>query len=416
MYQLVRARYRKDRRAGRWVEADLANALVATLATVYGDVYLYITYPGLPTPKALRFDNTLAQRQGISASLTVQAWLTGLGNATLPFEVTPPNETIRLVEYAQAWHAGYQMEPRARNGSTLDTGSTFAMEDLMVTHPNPKFTPKRIDDYCLFSVNGFFHLSDYGTDGVRVVDGNSTIRKSNDNQVGIMSFENIGKIKKVPITEAMLSKQNENTLYSTTTYVTLPVDVDLTNKTVALVLGGYLHAFSKSYVRTGERTWRIDLKNILFLERYIESVRGMDMSALGLRDDPTNQTLFSVTEMLSDPTMVAYLTMSQSFFVIIDCPTMFHELTPLEYAGFPGRYLNRDGRQLPCVGAYGRQVEYHTIEEHGIFVYVGTNNMRFDYTANTANWLNQKLVNGGLVPETPRRHAEAYLRLFGTEG
>ncbi|MNQ30165.1 hypothetical protein D3C85_434990 [compost metagenome] len=416
MYQLVRARYRKDRRAGRWVEANLANALVATLATVYGDVYLYITYPGLPTPKVVRFDQTLALRQGIGATVTVQAWLTSLGNTTLPWLATPPNETIRLVEYAQAWHAGYDIQTRSRNGNIEEHLSSFAQEDLIVTHPNPNFTPQRIDDYCLFSVNGFFHLSDWGTDGVRVLDGNATVRKSNDNQVGLMSFENIGKIKKVPITEDMLSKQNENTLYSATTYVTLPNTVDLTNKSVLLVLGGYLHAFSQSYVRTGDRTWRIDLRNILFLERYIESVRGMDMTALGLRDDPTNQTLFSVEEMLSDTAMVGYLTMSQSFFVIVDCPTMFHELTPLEYAGYPGRYLNRNGQQLPCVGAYGRQVEYHTIEEHGFWVYCGTNNMRYDYTANTVNWLNQKLVNGGLVPETPRRHAEAYLRMFGTEG
>jgi hypothetical protein len=416
MYQLVRARHRKDRRAGRWVEADLSNALVSTLATVYGDVFLYITWPGLTGTKALRFDNTALFRQGIAADKTVQTWLTELGNTTLPWEAIPPNETVRLVEYGQAWHMGYDIQTRGRNGNILSNVSTYVQEDLMLTHPNPKFTPQYIDDYSLFSVNGFYHLSDHGTDGVRIVDGNKTIRRSNDNQVGLTSFENIGKIRKVPITEAMLSKQNQNTPYSTVAYVTLPPSIDLANKTVLLILGGYMAPFSKAYLRTGDRTWRIDLRNNLFLERYIESVKGMDMSALGLSDDPNNRTLFSVQEMLGDPAMVAYLTMSQSFFVIIDAPTMFHDLVPLEYAGFPGRYLNRDGRQLPMVGAYGRALEYHTIEEHGIFVYAATNNMRFDYTANFGDWTKDKLVNGGLYPHTPRRPAQAYLRLFGTEG
>lgn len=414
MYQLVRARHRKDRRAGRWVEADLANANLATLSNVYGDVYLYITWAGLTGVKALRFDKTQSMRQGLPANMTVQGWLDHVGNTTLPWESELPNEEIRLVEYAQAWHAGYDIQTRARSGNVDSNASTFVQEDLMLTHP--KFTPQHIDDHCLFTVNGFVHLSDWGTDGVRIIDGNKTVRKGNDNQVGVLSFENIGKIKKVPITNAMLDKQNSNTKFSAVTYVTIPDDVDLENKTVLLVLGGYLHPFSRSYIRVSERTWRVELQNILFLERYLESVKGMDMSRLGMSDDPNNPTLFSVNEMLGDIAMRAYLTMSQSFFVVIDAPSMFHELTPMEYAGVPGRYLNRDGRQLPMVGAYGRQLEYHTIHEHGIWVYATTNNMRFDYTANTANWTKQKLVNAGLYPETPRRHAEAYLRLLGTEG
>lgn len=414
MYQLVRARYRKDRRAGRWIEADLAGANLATLTTLYGDVFLYITWPGFAGIKALRFNNTYTMRQGLPADITVQAWLTQIGNITLPWETELPNEEVRLVGYAQAWHAGYDVQTRARNGNLDSNISTFEQEDLLVKHP--KFEPDYIDQHCLFSVNGFIHLTDSGTDGVRIVDGNKTIRKGNDNQVGVISFEDIGKIRKVPITEEMLSKQNPETNYSSVVYATMPDDVELEGKTILLVLGGYLHPFSQTYIRVADRTWRIELQNILFFERYIESVRGMDMSALGLSDDPINKTLFSVEEMLSDTAMVGYLTMSQSFFVIVDAPTMFHDITPLEYAGFPGRYLNRDGRQLPIVGAYGRQLEYHTIHEHGIWVYVCSNNFRFDYTANTANWTRQRIVNAGLCPGTPRRHAEAYLRLLGTEG
>lgn len=413
MYQLVRARHRRDRRAGRWLEADLKNALVSTLSTVYGQVILYITYPGFPGQKALRFENTLAFRRGINTNTTVQQWLTALGNTTLPWEKMLPNESVRLAEYGQAWHMGYDIQTRGRYSDVQNNLSTYVQEDLLLTHP--KFTPQYIDEHCLFDVNGFIHLSDFGTDGVRIVDGNRTVRRSNDNQVGVISFENIGKIRKVPITQAMVKKQNPNSTLYQAAYVTLPSNIDLKDKTVLLVLGGYLHPFSKSYVQVSDRTWRIELQNILFLERYLESARGMNMDKLGLADDPENRTLFSVEEMRRDSAMLGYLTMSQSFFVVIDAPSMFHELEPLEYAGFPGRYLNRDGRQLPVVGAYGRTLDYHIIHEHGIYVYVCSNNYRFDYTANFGNWLKDKLVNGGLYPYTPSRPAQAYLRLLGTD-
>lgn len=52
MYELVKARSRVDRRAGRWVDVDLTNALITTLSSLYGDVWLYITYPGLDTPQS----------------------------------------------------------------------------------------------------------------------------------------------------------------------------------------------------------------------------------------------------------------------------------------------------------------------------------------------------------------------------
>lgn len=413
MYQLVRARHRTKRQSGRWVEADLSQATVATLATVYGDVMLYISYPGLEGVKALRFDNTYNFRQNIDPTVTVQQWLTSLGNTTLPWEETLPNETVRLVEYVQAWHAGYQIQPRARNGHTQSHQSAHEQEDLILTHP--KFSNEYIDNHCLFTVNGFVHLSDWGTDGVRIINGNRTLRKCNDNQIGILSFESIGPIRKVPFTPEMISKQNDHSSYYRASYVTLPEDIDLEGKSVLLVLGGYLQVLGDTYFQSGERTWRIELGNILFLERYMESVRSMDMGSLGLVDDPENRTLFSVEEMQGDEAMYNYLLLEQSFFVIVDTPHLFHEFEPIESLRLPGRYINRHGKQLPLVGAYGRCLDYHTIEEHGVWVYCGTRNYRTNYVANTTNWLSKRLVDGGKYPAFPNKIADAYIRILGTE-
>jgi len=84
MYQLVRSRYRLDRRAGRWLEADLKDALVSTLSVVYGDVYLYVEYPGPGEPilKALNWSNVSNMIVDVAPTVTFQQWLNSVGNKT----------------------------------------------------------------------------------------------------------------------------------------------------------------------------------------------------------------------------------------------------------------------------------------------------------------------------------------------
>lgn len=415
MYQLVKARSRVDRRAGRWVDVDLSNALITTLTAVYGDVWLYITYPGLTEPKALRFDNVAGWTNAatVTPTMTVQGWLDSLGNKTLPFADSLPDTEPKLVKYAQAWHCGYDFEPRERNGTVGTDGSVFAKADLIGTHD--KLDPLYINKYALFTVNGYFHLSDATVNGVRIIDGNTTVRKTNDNQIGVYSFATIGEIQKVPITAGMVATQGNGAKLSDGCYVTMPSNVDLTNKTVLLVLGGYLQVLNKTYVRTGDRTWKIELNNIMFLDRYIQSFKDLDLSAMGLEQDEHNPSRFAVSQLESDTATLAYLTVSQSFFVIVDAPSFFEDFEPLEWCGVPGRYLSTQADQLPVIGAYGRMLDYHTIREEELYVYCCVENWRYNYDAHTRAWRKHKVVDGSRYPAHPKEHAMAFKRLLGVE-
>lgn len=425
MYQLVRSRYRLDRRSGRWQEADLSNALVATLSAKYGDVYLYIEYPGAGGTilKALRWTNVSNLIVGVSPTVTVQAWLTSLGNKTLPFEAKLPDERLRLVKYAQAWHCGYNARPLGRNGNVNSTESKFAKEDLLLTHPD--FTPEKIRDNTLISVNGYYHLTDWTNDGVRIYDGNSTVRKCNDNQIGIYSFEKIGKLKYVPITDAMITVGENSTLWNGT-YLTMPANVDITNKTVLFVAGGYLNVLSNVYERVNDRTWRINFGAMVFLDRILASIQQIDLSSLGLEFDPKDPTRIDVAQLRSDAVIRAYLKLTQTFFVVVDSPSFFQEYRPIESLRAPGRFVDVKVEQIPLVGAYGKMLDYHNIREPGIknpdipilqqYVYCATDNIRNNYDANRINWADQPQVDGGRYPGHTHRHETAYYRILGVEG
>lgn len=413
MYQLVNARYRTDRRVGRWVEGDLSAAKAVTLATTHGDIFLYITYAGLAEPKALRFSKVTNLLAGVSADATVQQWLTGLGNRSLPFESTTPTFSPRYVHYIHAWHAGYDIQAIARNGTLGAGGSSFHKEDLLLRHP--KFTPEWIATQALITVNGYFHLCDHNEDGVRIYGGNHTLRKKNDNQIGIYSFEQVGALRYCPITADMLQRQNDNSAFYDATYITIPDSYDLQNKTVLLVMGGHLQVLDRTYLRTGERTWRVLVPELMHPDRWFEAGRNLNLDSLNLPVYEPNPSLITVEMLKSDAVVQGYLTLPQSFFVIVDSETFFHEILPLEAASIPQRYLDDRYDKYPVMGAYGKMLDYHVIQEDVFYVYCTSENIRHNYDFAKRRWTREETIDAGRYPADPYRHAEAWLRIMGSE-
>lgn len=413
MYTLTGARFRKDRRNGRWEEANLSAVTIATLQVTHGDVWLFITYPSLTEPKAVRFDLVAGWLTSADAGKTVQQWLTGIDNRTLPFATTFPTFVPTYVQYAQAWHAGYDIQPITRGGSYNPVGSRYDKEDLRVLHPH--LDPEDIAKHAMFTVNGLFHLVDYNEDQVVIMGGNRSVVRANDNQVGIYSFKQIGEIKHLPITESMIAAQYAGAFYKDGVYLTIPPSVDMTNKTMLLVIGGYLQVLGKTYTRTGDRTYKVDMLNLQLLERYYDSYDKIDLTSLGLSVYEDNPSLIAVADILQNVTLKAYLTLEQSFFVIVDSPSFFQELVPLDYAGFPGRYIDFDHRYLPLVGAYGRMIENHRIQEDGVDLVAAARNVRHNYDFQRRRWMSSQAVDAGRDPSDPFRDAPAYLRMIGVE-
>lgn len=415
MYELTRAYCRRFPGQSRWEAFDAAAEPITTLSATYGDVWLYITYPtATVAEKALRLHDVANRITRVGdPTTTVQEWLTGLGNETLPFADEVPTFTAHYVRYVNAWHAGYDVHPIARNGTLEQGGSDAAKEDLQIKLDG--VDPYQLGDYGMFTINGLFHPIDVGPNGVYIRYGNDSLRRANDNQIGVYSFADVGKVQYVPITADMITPQRPGEPLRNAAYVTLPDDVDLTGKTAMVVIGGYLHVLGKGYTRTGEKTFRIQLQRLSLLERYYDSVADLDMSSLGLSEYDHNASLLSVDEIRRDSAILAYLTLPQSFFVLVDADTMFHEWEAIEPVGLADRYVLYEYEYLPLVGAYGRGLEHHVIYESPYHLISATPNLRHHYDFQTRPWKKQKAVDSGRYPAWPAEPAVTYIRRLGIE-
>jgi hypothetical protein len=413
MYQITRTFRRTNRQQGRWEEYPLADEPVLTLTETHGDVWIFLTYPMLQgEERALRFDKVRNLLVNTAPTTTVQEWLTSLGNQTLPVEASLPEFKERFVTYASAWHAGYEVIAIGRGASADQNASKFNKEDLRLTKDD--VTPEYLRKHAMVSVNGFFHMTEYDHQGVYVREGNRSVRHANENQVGVHSFADIGEINYVPITEAMITSKREDTPLREGCYITLPGTVDLTGKTALLVAGGYLQVMDRTYQRVGDRTWRIHLGRLSLVERYYDSKDWIDLSALNFTEYENNPSLISLTEMFKDETIIAYLTLPQSFVVLVNTDNLFQEYLPIEHAGVPGRWLEYQFNQYPAIGAYGKALEYHPTQEGEITVVNGMESKMHAYDFQTRPWRKKPGLDGSRYPAKPFEHTQAFWRVLGT--
>ena len=409
-YQLVAAKARSKGLDATWSDVDISSVKIGDLFSTYSNVWLTLSNTALPKNVYLDLSTVRGQVATTYWNITVPQWLQAIGGASLPTVTVLPELKLRQVRYSDAWRAGYSIKPidRFRNDDAeIPYGEK---NDLLLSKEGVDFNVNY--RYALVSVNGFFHRTGASPSGLQVVDGGRTGRIANDNQVGMHSFLGVGTLDFIPITPTMIYKTADTSKFSDRVYVELPYDME--DKTILLVLGGYLHVLDEVYTRIGPRSLRINFNKIAFAERYFDSLKTIDLSSLPLTRDSDNPDHVSVSELYSDETITAYLSLPQTFIVVVNAKDFFVRRHQVVNSQIPGRYEVPQGTErLPLFGAWGKVYDYATFPDWGVNILACSENIRQSYQFRTTNWRGFATIDSSLNTFRPWNWANAHLLEMG---
>jgi hypothetical protein len=411
-YQYVSAVTRATRQDADWVATDLSQVQINDILNNYYQVSILLNNQFDPSPDYLTTDLLRSQAPMSIPSPTLAAWLASLGNAALTTSSLAPSTKTVPVRYADAWQAGYSanLSSIARSPSSSVTPS--ALDDLLLTKPGLDMSS--MGNYLLATVNGYLHRCVGSVDGLYVIGGGISNRISGNNHVGLLSFLPVGKVLQIPITPEMIYKPNSTLKYSQSVWVKLPVS--MTGKVVLLSIGGYLHVLDGTYVKTGDTTLKINFRMLPFPERIYQSLKSMDLSSLQLETGRSDSDQFAVASIYSDSVIQAYLSLSQSFAILVDAQDFYVRRQFLETSSMPGRYFGGVGSRFPLMGPLGRLWDYRLSKEEDTYVYGCEPMHDTHYLFQTTDYLNDLSIGPNRVPARPFSNGQGTLLEMGSYG
>lgn len=409
MYQLVSALAKPRGRNGRWLEVDLSQIPLSQIYVDYSKAILILSNDMLSQRVSLDIEDI--RDQAVMVSLTPNAWFATLGNKSLPTSNTIPELKVSTVKYSDAWYSNYNVQLADRIAHPNADLPNSEKEDLLVTRANTDY--ELFYKNCLVTVNGLVHRTQLSGYGIYVDDGATSMRLANDNQIGIISFREVAEIEIVPIKKEMIYRNHPDLQLGQRAYVNL--DRDLNGKTVLLVLGGYLHLLDNAYRCVGDSMMMIDFAYVPLAQRYYHSKRLIDLSSMGLSTVETNPELVSVPELFGDPAIEAYLTLSQSFFVIVDTPELFVERHKLENTKLPGRFISNLDPIFPLENGLGQISEYWKIDDDERWVIATKNNVLPKYQFEETHWKDNPAIDDSRITTKPIRYNSAFMLEIGRD-
>ena len=183
-----------------------------------------------------------------------------------------------------------------------------------------------------------------------------------------------------------------------------------------LVLGGYLlFVDNKSFFQINDDTFALNFNEMPLLERYFESNPYLNLKHLGLPESSDNISLVNVQEFFSDEVLTKYLTLSQTFFVVLDSPSIFTNKIYLRPSNLPGMFTAYKEPKYPFFVNNGRIAEYWKIFEDGHW----TVNVQDSYLKNNvfSSKPESELVNvsDNNIPLRPYYNSRGFLLEIGSD-
>ncbi len=393
----------------RWVELDVGSMTITALLNTYRGLLLTLTNPFVSG--SVTFDLSANRSLVNNFSLTVDQWLVENGSTTLPTIPGSYSASYKKARYKDAVQAGYyikRVHPTAHPDMVYPDSD---LRDLLVTKTDADYD--FLQRHSLVNVNGFYHRTEATLNGMYIRHGGKSGLIANDTHVGLLSTVNLGEVTYVGITESMIYKQAENHNLATRAFINVGQDLD--NKTILLSLGGYLHVLDGLYRNIGNGQVVLHLDKIRFLQRYLESREFIDLSSIKDLFPQDDQYGIPVGVFKSEECIKRFLTLPQSFFVIIDTPSVITKRKDLDMTGLHGVAIAYSRPEDLLFLRSGSGASYFTKEENGQWVITYKPRFEHFYRFEGSDWEDSPSIDDAEELEKIGILGKGYLLEIGKE-
>lgn len=410
MYKLNRAAVLPAGVTPQWSVVDISSMTVMEIFSTYRSVVL-----GLLKPDGSEIFVNMESFQASYATYTntLAILFQTLGDVDLETEAGFPAEKIGYVKYSDFYQLGYKGTLCRRGFNDDPDYPRDDLTDVELTRDGYTTDLSLLHTHCLTSVNGFYHNSD--TDGKRtyIVDGGKSVIASAQANIGFLSFLQVGALTKRSISvDRIKAKATDGKLKDG---IEFSIDDDLTNKSVFLVLGGYLVLPEDLiFYASGDKTFQLNINQLPYLERILESKKFMDLSGLKLTKSDINPNSVNVDEVWSDDVLKRYMTLPQSFLVIIDTPSIAVRKIHIRHPNIPGLFITNEKPTYPLIAGFGRVAEYWSKREDGAWSNIAMDTFRRNYIFNRQSESTLKNVSDQLAPDKPFTLGQIFLLEIST--
>lgn len=396
----------------QWKSIDLTAMTVFDIYDRYSKTVHALTHPVVNNGAPIFVDFTALHSTYAGFVGTLSAWLTSIGDIMLPLLERAPASDIRYVRYEDAVRAGYKANLAKIGFNYPSSYPASSLPDLEITRPKTATDVTRLHTRALVSVNGYMHLTD--TDGSKtwVKDGGKSLRKAKMNQFGIISFDRVGNLEKIPVLERMVYPEVHNR--PLIEHIMIKLDAPIGDRVFMLSVGGYLQMPEEGVCwQTGDDSIGLCMDRLPYVQRYYESSQYLNLDSLGLDTLEGSPGTINEDQLKSDEVLVKYMTLSQTFVVLVDIGYIFTRRLYMRSSSLPGMYTSYQEPTYPQITGYGKVSEYWKVKEDGYWSVNVVDGISDNYVYNYGDGRGGDVINDHRLPGSRFEHSQGYLLEIG---
>lgn len=399
---------------------DISTLTINDLINKYLEIHLVLSHTAIVSLQIWNLANNLNLVP--NRDITISAYLVSLGNTGLVSkDFTSVSVESNYALYGDAYHSGFKPTLVPPTGHPFSNVTESEKTAILLTKPEIDYLD--MADYCLAFVNNMVRPLEGSEHGLYIKNGVESLKIANDNKIGLLSFANIGKIKVLPITDAMLTESLDSldTFSGATLYTDLRLRIDesLVNKSVIMVLGGYLHVADNTYKVTGDNIISVYMNRIRLGERIYESRLNRSMASLqsSMLMDSTDNFSINSSILNSNSVISKYLSDNSSFIVIVDAVDLLKETVYVTNENLVGTYSLPKSitPNYPLITGYGKLTHFIPRAKPNKWI-LSTNNdflKRWRWQSTTPSELN--VIDDALDTIKPYVHSPAFMLKISKE-